>query len=86
MSKPQKMLDLDKITDEQFEQMGISREGLEKIQEAMQNREKNAPKVGEPAPDFELKRLSPEGKLIEERRRLSDLRGRPVALVFGSYT
>jgi hypothetical protein len=41
-----------------------------------------SPKVGELAPDFELR--DPEGVA---RVRLSDFRGqRPVALVFGSYT
>ena len=41
-----------------------------------------APKVGDPAPDFELQ--DPSGATAV---RLSDFRGkRPVALVFGSYT
>ena len=86
MNRPQGMPDLDTIPDEQFEKMGINREDLGKLQEAMQNREKNAPKVGELAQDFELKRLSPEGKLTEERVKLSSLRGQTVALVFASYT
>ena len=37
--------------------------------------------VGDPAPDFELEYHDHSGKM-----RLSDLRGRPVVLVFGSYT
>lgn len=37
--------------------------------------------VGDMAPDFCLPRLDGSGKV-----RLSDLRGRPVVLVFGSYT
>lgn len=37
--------------------------------------------VGEVAPDFELSDARGAG-----RRRLSELRGRPVLLVFGSYT
>jgi len=86
MSKPLGRPDLDKLTPVQWEQMGISREGLEKNLMRMQEREKNAPAVGDPAPDFELKRLSPEGKLTEELIRLSSLRGRAAALVFGSYT
>jgi hypothetical protein len=41
-----------------------------------------APKVGDLAPDFELR--DPSGKTVV---RLADFRGkRPVALVFGSYT
>jgi len=41
-------------------------------------------KVGDPAPDFELKY---EGKTKEGTVKLSSLRGKqPVVLVFGSYT
>ena len=44
--------------------------------------EPDAPKVGELAPDFELKDVAGT-----ESVRLSDFRGkRPVALVFGSFT
>ena len=46
------------------------------------SRAQNYPKVGEEAPDFELHFEGESGKL-----RLSDLRGgKPVVLVFGSYT
>lgn len=40
-----------------------------------------APPVGAPAFDFALKRLG-----SEEQVRLSEHRGRPVGLIFGSYT
>lgn len=41
-----------------------------------------APKVGDLAPDFELRDVKGENPL-----RLSDFRGeKPVALIFGSYT
>jgi len=44
--------------------------------------DRESPKVGDMAPDFELQ--NPEGDV---QIRLSDFRGkRPVALVFGSYT
>ena len=52
------------------------------LRELMLKRDELAPKVGEPAPDFDLPVLYGEG----ERVRLSALRGRPVALIFGSYT
>ena len=46
------------------------------------SRAQNYPKVGEQAPDFELHLEGDSGTL-----RLSDLRGgKPVVLVFGSYT
>jgi hypothetical protein len=57
-------------------------EKFSQIQEAMRKREERAPKVGDEAPDFELPLLHGDGKTL----RLSDLRSRPVALVFGSYT
>jgi len=39
-------------------------------------------KVGDPAPDFELKRLKGEGTV-----KLSSFQGKsPVVLIFGSYT
>ena len=44
-------------------------------------RRRVAPAVGSIAPDFELRRLR-----SDETLRLSSLRERPVALVFGSYT
>ena len=48
---------------------------------AREAREAAAPRVGEPAPDFNL-------ALLEGDRRVSlgDHRGRPVGLIFGSYT
>lgn len=55
---------------------------LRGVLEAMIERDETGPKVGEPAPDFCLKRLS-----SEERVRLSSFQGKqPVAMVFGSYT
>ena len=41
----------------------------------------HAPKVGELAPDFELRDSRGENPL-----RLSDLKGQPVVLIFGSFT
>ena len=44
--------------------------------------DRSAPRVGERAPDFELKDAAGEKSV-----RLSNFRGkRPVALVFGSFT
>ena len=57
-------------------------ERLAQLREAMARREERAPKMGEEAPDFELPVLRGEGATV----RLSELRGKPVALIFGSYT
>ncbi len=57
-------------------------ERFAQLQEAMAKREARAPKVGDEAPDFQLPVLDGKGATV----RLSELRGRPVALIFGSYT
>jgi hypothetical protein len=57
-------------------------ERLAQLKEALEKRDEEAPKVGDEAPEFELPVLHGDGATV----RLSDLRGRPVALIFGSYT
>lgn len=49
-------------------------------------REALAPNVGDAAPDFSAERLTPAGKPTGETLSLSAFRGKPVGLVFGSYT
>ena len=49
-------------------------------------RDKLAPKVGDPAPAFIAEHISPSGSRTGNMFRLSKALGRPVALVFGSYT
>ncbi|MBL4721730.1 MAG: hypothetical protein JKY20_11445 [Alphaproteobacteria bacterium] len=49
-------------------------------------REASVPKVGAMAPDFTADVLGVDGSRTGKQLRLSDLRGRPVGLVFGSYT
>jgi hypothetical protein len=66
--------------------MNLSREQYTGIRAYMIERDRRTPAVGDPAPDFEIERLSPEGKRTGKTFRLSETRGRPVALVFGSYT
>ncbi len=79
-------LDPDKIPPALWKQMNISKEEFKQVVARMAEREKRTPPVGSVAPDFELEVLSAEGQRTGERRRLSSHRGRPVALVFGSYT
>ncbi len=45
-----------------------------------------APKVGERAPEFKAERLSADGKATGGLVSLSDFHGRPLALMFGSWT
>ena len=49
-------------------------------------RQGGALKAGIEAPDFEIERLDRWRKRTGQFVKLSDLRGRPVALAFGSYT
>jgi len=79
-------VDPEKIPPAIWAQMNISRERFAELAAEMQEREKRAPAPGSLAPDFALRRLGPDRQLSAQRVRLADLRGRPVALVFGSYT
>ena len=54
---------------------------MERLRAARDAREAHAPLVGEPAPDFDLRVLDGDGRV-----RLADLHGKPVGLIFGSYT
>jgi hypothetical protein len=49
-------------------------------------REATVPPVGSEAPDFVADVLDRDRKRTGENVKLSDLRGKPVGLVFGSYT
>ena len=53
---------------------------------AQKDRQDGVPKVGNVAPDFEIERLDRNKKRSGDFVKLSSLRGRPVALAFGSYT
>ncbi|MBI3042284.1 MAG: hypothetical protein HYY78_05610 [Betaproteobacteria bacterium] len=80
----------DTLSPDRWERMGRSREEYLAYYESMVSeraaRDHAAPQVGQSAPDFEIDRLTPAGKRSGEKFRLSSTRGKPVALVFGSYT
>jgi hypothetical protein len=59
---------------------------LDEMRDFNRERLSRAPKLGDPAPDFELERLGPNRKGTGEYVKLSALCGKPVALVFGAYT
>ncbi len=80
------MPDPDQIPPELWKKLNITKKQFLAIRAKMAERENHAPPVSTPAPDFELERLSPEGKRTGTPLRLSSLRGQPVALIFGSYT
>lgn len=64
----------------------ISEEEFEAHMAGEKAREAIVPKVGDIAPDFVAGVLDRQRKLTGEQVRLSELRGKPVGIVFGSYT
>ncbi len=69
-----------------LKEWNISREEFDRLQAVKLERESRVTPISALAPDFELEQLSPEGDRTGETTRLTSFRGRPVALVFGSYT
>lgn len=74
------------IPPEHWAKMRLTPEEYAAMRAERLTREARAPKLGDEAPDFEIERLSADGKRSGEMFRLSHCRGRPVGLVFGSYT
>ena len=74
------------LSDADFERMMLTRAGYTAMRDTRIEREKSAPRIGEMAPGFTLERLSATGKRTGKTFRLSQPRGRPVSLIFGSYT
>ncbi len=75
-----------KLTDQELKKRGMTREGFTKRWAERLKLDESSPQVGEPAPDFELELLTPTGKRTGEFFKLSSARGKPVGLMFGSYT
>lgn len=69
-------LEISDMTGDEFDAM-MARE---------KSREPRVPAVGDMAPDFTAERLDRQRRRTGEFVTLSKLRGRPVALAFGSYT
>jgi hypothetical protein len=49
-------------------------------------RQVNVPELGSEAPDFELDILDKVAGRLDKKIKLSSLQGKPVGLIFGSYT
>jgi peroxiredoxin len=64
----------------------MSADEFDVMMAAQKARQDAVPKVGDVAPDFELEVLDRAKKRTGETVSLSSLRGKPVALLFGSYT
>jgi hypothetical protein len=78
--------DVDKVYSTYGHNWNISKEEYKRRVAEQRERERRVTPAGRPAPDFELESLSPAGDRTGTMMRLSRLKGRPVALAFGSYT
>jgi hypothetical protein len=74
------------ISDEELEFRGWTRDSMRAGYQRRLKADKNAPQPGDMAPDFTLELLSPTGARTGEPLTLSSLRGKPVGLIFGSFT
>jgi len=85
---PQKFEDIiNNQTNEWFKKRGKTRDQLRSfIENRIIQDHDLSPKVGQSAPDFEAEKLDNNGKRTGEIVRLSNYFGKPVGLVFGSYT
>ena len=77
---------LDPEVDAFLGNMTLSEKRIEELTAERAPIEAAAPKPGDIAPDFEAERMSGGGQRSGDRIKLSDFRGKPVALQFGSYT
>ena len=69
-------IEISDITEEQFDRHMAEEQAREAI----------VPMVGSEAPDFVADVLDRDRKRTGKQVRLSDLRGKPVGIVFGSFT
>lgn len=76
----------DALSEADLERMMLTREAYAAMRDARVERERHAPRVGAPAPDFRVERLAADGARSGEFLQLSQALGKPVALIFGSYT
>jgi hypothetical protein len=74
--RKQSWLEISVINEEQFDAM----------REVQAKRQARVPQPGDDAPDFEIDVMDKARKRTGDTVRLSSLRGKPVALMFGSYT
>jgi hypothetical protein len=86
-SLPQALQDrINSISEDELAFRGWTRDQMRAKYEERIKLDLNSPQIGDKAPDFELEMLSENGKRTHNTLRLSSLRGKPVGLIFGSYT
>jgi|TARA_B100000315_G_scaffold170362_1_gene158914 hypothetical protein len=64
----------------------ISEDQFDAMRAHQAARQEKVPQPGDDAPDFEIDVLDRDRKRTGKTVQLSALRGKPVALMFGSYT
>lgn len=74
------------ISDEELEFRGWTRDTMRENYRKRIIDDVNSPQVGDQAPDFQLELLGTAGERIGKQMTLSSLRGKPVGMIFGSYT
>ena len=74
------------LSEANLKQMMLTREAYTGMREERIARARHAPKLGATAPNFRIERLGADGTRSGQYFQLSETRGRPVALLFGSYT
>jgi hypothetical protein len=76
----------DQISAERWSRLMMSRDTYSAMVRERAERDRSAPAVGDRAPDFSAHRLSATGGITGEQFHLSQSLGRPIGLIFGSYT
>ena len=74
------------VSDEELEFRGWTRAGVRAEYAKRVKDDVRSPQVGDLAPDFKLERLASTGERTGDFLSLTSLRGKPVGLIFGSYT
>jgi hypothetical protein len=75
-----------KMSDEELAFRGWTREGVRESFRQRLVEDLQSPQIGDIAPDFHVEQLSPVGGRTGTLLTLSSMRGKPVGLIFGSYT
>ena len=91
LSLDQRAMQGAKLSPEERKKLWLSISDITEAEfDALQAREKDrqvkVPQAGTPAPDFEIDVLGRDRGRTGERVKLLALRGKPVGLIFGSYT
>ena len=76
----------DDITPERWDRLMMTVSEYSSMVEERAARDMKAPATGQVAPDFIAHRLSPAGELTGETFHLHKALGKPLGLIFGSYT